>query len=80
MGTLSPKLASELAFFAYSIREQQRSVTPPPSVRRYFKSKDNLTSKTGGYLFNKETGFAALGYGDGPYSGDAIIAIRGTKR
>ena len=79
MGTLSPKLASELAFFAYSIREQQRNVTPPPSIRRYFKSKDNLASKTGGYLFNKETGFAALGYGDGPYDGDAIIAIRGTK-
>jgi len=28
MGTLSPKLASELAFFAYSIREQQRNVPP----------------------------------------------------
>ncbi|UQN44865.1 lipase family protein [Agarivorans sp. B2Z047] len=78
MTALSPQLASELALFAYSIREGRRFKLPP-YTQKYFKLQNNANSKTGGYLFNKQTGFAALGHGDGPYKGDAIIAIRGTQ-
>ncbi|WP_413112227.1 lipase family protein [Thaumasiovibrio sp. DFM-14] len=79
MTTLSPKLASELAFLAYSVRNNSRNVKPTPYTQKYFKLLNKMTSRTGGYLFNKETGFAALGYGDGRYKGDAIISIRGTE-
>ena len=78
MTQLSPRLSSELAQAAYSIRDS-RLPTFFPYARRYFEFKNRAMSQTGGYLFNKETGFAALGYGLGPYKGDAIIAIRGTE-
>ncbi|HDM8140186.1 lipase family protein [Vibrio harveyi] len=79
MTTLSPKLASELANFAYSIREHNRKIEIPSNILKHVEIQNRATSKTGGYIFNKETGFAALGYGKGRYKGDAIIAIRGTK-
>ncbi|MGR5122317.1 lipase family protein [Vibrio harveyi] len=79
MTTLSPRLASELANIAYSIRESKRRIEPLPYIQKYFETQHRATSKTGGYIFNKETGFAALGYGKERYKGDAIIAIRGTK-
>ncbi len=81
MTSLSPKLASELASFAYSVREGN----PRPEfdlssyVQKRFKFQNKAYSKTGGYVFNKQTGFAALGHGADIYKGDAIIAIRGTE-
>lgn len=79
MTTLSPRLASELANFAYFIRESNRRIEPLPYIQKHFETLNRATSRTGGYIFNKETGFAALGYGKGRYKGDAIIAIRGTE-
>ncbi len=37
MTILSPKLASELASFAYSIRDNNRRVKPTPYTQKYFK-------------------------------------------
>ncbi|MGY5615514.1 lipase family protein [Vibrio cincinnatiensis] len=79
MATLSPKLASELAFGVYAIREsgniKRASIG---SISKHISLQEQLVGKTGGYIFNKQTGFAILGLGKGVYSGDAVIAIRGT--
>lgn len=80
MATLTPKLASELAQSVYALRKASLNnmFFGTPDIRKSFICHTRAIGKTGGYFFNKQTGFAVLGTGKGPYSGDAIIAIRGT--
>jgi triacylglycerol lipase len=80
MSHLSPKLASELATSAYEL------ITPigihsfgNEYIDKYFSINKVGIGKTGGFIFNRQSGFAAMGLGKGQYQGDAIIAIRGTE-
>jgi triacylglycerol lipase len=80
MSHLSPKLASELATSVYEL------ITPigihsfgNEYIDKYFSINKVGIGKTGGFIFNRQSGFAAMGLGKGQYQGDAIIAIRGTE-
>ncbi len=80
--TLTPRLAAELAQSAYGLLDTKASVQSNfglPSVRQNVDFQQQASGRSGGYIFNRESGFAAMGIGKGRYSGDAIITIRGTE-
>ncbi|MDO6774127.1 lipase family protein [Shewanella sp. 3_MG-2023] len=80
MSQLSPKLASELAARVYSVIDLD--LTPNfgnQYINKHFALNNTGIGKTGGFIFNRHSGFAAMGIGKGQYQGDAIIAIRGTQ-
>lgn len=84
MTPLTPRLASELAQSSYSLitgnsRFEGRSGFGTNYIRSHFDFQKRSIGETGGYILNRESGFAALGTGKGKYQGDAVIAIRGTE-
>ncbi|QLE87148.1 lipase family protein [Shewanella sp. Scap07] len=83
MSILSPKLASELAESVYEFVKPKTSFGHEEGfgtsyIQKHFEFNRKGIGQTGGYFINKKTGFAAMGTGKGQYSGDAIVAIRGT--
>lgn len=84
MNTLSPRLASLIAEGVYNVRdvssEHSSSVRLDLEIRRNFNFSSNsvLQGKSGGWLFQKTTGFVLIGEGKGQYEGDKLIAVRGT--
>ena len=79
---LTPRLAAELAQSAYGLLDTKASVQSNfglPSVRQNVDFQQQASGRSGGYILNRESGFAAMGIGKGRYSGDAIITIRGTE-
>ncbi|ABI70723.1 lipase family protein [Shewanella frigidimarina] len=80
MNQLSPKLASELAANVYSLIDaEDADIFGNTYIEKYFAINSKGIGKTGGFIFNRQSGFAVMGLGKGQYLGDAIIAIRGTQ-
>jgi triacylglycerol lipase len=80
MNQLSPKLASELAANVYSLIDvDDADIFGNTYIEKHFSLNSRGIGKTGGFIFNRQSGFAAMGLGKGQYQGDAIIAIRGTE-
>lgn len=70
MATLSPKLASEMAQSAYSLLDssskfRDRNKFGNPYIRNNFEFQDSGIGKTGGFILNSQSGFAAMGVGKG---------------
>ncbi|WDE12125.1 lipase family protein [Thalassomonas haliotis] len=89
MSLLSPKIAAELANFAYRFRTVNTApnINGIPAILRsnfdFNLSDGPVQGVSGGFfshLFNRSTGFAVMGQGKSPdYKGQHIIAIRGTE-
>ncbi len=83
MGRLTPKLASELAQSAYQLIENDGGISAgrfgTQTIQKSASFSSRISGRTGGYIFDRHSGFAAMGIGKGAYSGDAIITIRGTQ-
>ncbi|MDO6611321.1 lipase family protein [Shewanella sp. 1_MG-2023] len=84
MTTLSPKLASQLASSTYSLTGSDASFFRESTfgtsyIRDNFSFKEIGIGRTGGFILNRHSGFAAVGVGKGQYQGDAVIAVRGTE-
>ncbi|CAM3667020.1 lipase family protein [Rheinheimera salexigens] len=88
MKELTPLMAASLADAVYSLKvsgkENQFSQALPPSVKNNFDfdlANHRVTGVSGGItsrLLNRRTGFAAIGKGKSTFSGDHVVAIRGT--
>lgn len=78
---LTPRLAAELADLAYAVLDGSADIRrlATPDIQQQVDFQQRVTARTGGYILNRETGFAAMGIGKGQYGGDAIITIRGTQ-
>ncbi|MGI2193191.1 lipase family protein [Shewanella baltica] len=79
MTVLSPKMASELSFSVYGLISNTTSLFGTPYINRHFEFQRTGVGKTGGYILDRQSGFAAMGVGKERYQGDAVIAIRGTE-
>ncbi|QUX90357.1 lipase [Marinomonas sp. A3A] len=90
MNNLTPKLASELADFAYETRLHEVNkilgleVSVKPYIDKHFNfdtQQDIINGVSGGALcraLNLESGFVYIGTGKGTYSKDIAITFRGT--
>lgn len=81
MNLLSPRLASQIASDVYYIEEGANGLGRiHRMVRECFRfgDADLLQGRTGGWIFQKTTGFVLLGEGRGQFAGDKLIAVRGT--
>lgn len=82
MAVLSPRLASLIANDAYLVKAGTfRSADVHIEVQRHihFDGSTPLQGRSGGWLFQRTTGFVLLGEGKGQFSGDKLIAVRGTN-
>ncbi|MGF1723817.1 lipase family protein [Photobacterium nomapromontoriensis] len=88
MSTLSPKVASQIAFMPYQLIEHSGPFLKNPVIDKHF-SFDRVTGsfegKTGGALGflsigARTSGFAIVGIGKGKYKGELVVSIRGTHR
>jgi pimeloyl-ACP methyl ester carboxylesterase len=80
MNKLSPKLASELAARVYDVIDLDLAPNfGNQYINKHFTLNNLGVGKSGGFIFYRQSGFAAIGLGKGQYQGDAIIAIRGTE-
>ncbi|TMP73559.1 lipase family protein [Pseudoalteromonas sp. S1608] len=82
MTALSPKLAVQLALFAYdSIGRGTRLVVPKLIKNEFhFKSENLAEGSSGGFFWRQTTGFLYIGKGHSQsHKGDHVITIRGTE-
>lgn len=88
MTELTPFMAASLADTVYKLKKsgQEKVFTDalPPQITKNFDfdlSNHRITGVSGSIisrLFNRQTGFAAIGKGKASYAGDHVVAIRGT--
>lgn len=89
MGSISPRVASELADLVYQIKSPDsfgnyRVNLANLDVNRYFNfdfSSGPVHGRTGGLfgIYKKTTGFAIIGQGKNQNENDYVVAVRGTS-
>ncbi|SON48549.1 lipase family protein [Vibrio tapetis] len=84
MTTLSPKIASQLAFAAYGAMNISKGIklaVGDETKRNFsFDLTNTVKGTTGGFFWRQETGFALLGKGiSQKHKNDHVIAIRGSQ-
>lgn len=87
MATLSPKLASEIAYLPYQLitHRDKESIEISNEIRKSFcfnKEKQSFHGKTGGIFGfgRKSEGFALVGLGTGRHKDELVITIKGNKK
>lgn len=84
MTTLSPRLASLIASEVYKAKTAQPGTAQllalDREVKRHFTFSSNslVQGRSGGWLWQKTTGFVLMGEGQGQFDGHKLIAVRGT--
>ncbi len=81
MTEISPKVASELALLAYTIKGNKKKLLVPGATKNHFKFDLNNVSEgtSGGFYWRETTGFVLIGQGHSQaHKGDHVITIRGT--
>ena len=81
MAEISPKIASELALLAYTIKGNKKKLLVPEATKNHFKFNlnDVHQGSSGGFFWRETTGFVLIGQGHSQaHKGDHVIAIRGT--
>ncbi|NMM40436.1 lipase family protein [Pseudoalteromonas arctica] len=81
MTELSPKLAVQLALFAYDSIDKKTRLVVPKIIKNefHFKSENLAEGSSGGFFLRQTTGFLFIGRGHSQtHKGDHVITIRGT--
>ena len=84
MKTLSPRLASRIAYNVYGVidatpaRPSQFEIDPLLKNSFDFPGNHIVQGTSGGCIFRITSGFVLVGVGKGEFDGSRLIAIRGT--